>query len=269
MSFFESEFVAEMIQTHFGQLKKLEDEEIKNLQATYKRIRQDLRDRLEVVQGDTFTAQQLRIVLVQIETALDAMKSGMLSDMGIQSLRKENAKYRTSAKERDDRLSALEEMQAKRDKALKAALGMEDEDDDVPVEQRLEAATQVQNQLAFQNEVLQLALENGITGDQNEYFQFLVSKAVSELGDDGEFTDEDLAEIVAKVKGVSGSAGSGSTSVGTSGEGQTPPPASSGSDTITAEDFAKMSFSEKGQLFGKNEALYKKLNAEATAKNLI
>jgi hypothetical protein len=82
MSFFESEFVAEMIQTHFGQLKKLEDEEIKNLQATYKRIRQDLRDRLEVVQGDTFTAQQLRIVLVQIETALDAMKSGMLSDMG-------------------------------------------------------------------------------------------------------------------------------------------------------------------------------------------
>jgi hypothetical protein len=187
----------------------------------------------------------------------------------IQSLRKENAKYRNTAKERDDRLSALEEMQAKRDKALKAALGMEDEDDDVPVEQRLEAATQVQNQLAFQNEVLQLALENGITGDQNEYFQFLVSKAVSELDDDGEFTDEDLAEIVAKVKGVSGSAGSGSTSVGTSGEGQTPPPASSGSDTITAEDFAKMSFSEKGQLFGKNEALYKKLNAEATAKNLI
>ncbi len=188
----------------------------------------------------------------------------------IQSLRKENAKYRTSAKERDDRLTSLEEMQSKRDKALKAALGIEDEDD-TPIEDKFEAAQMESANLQFKNEVLSLAIENGIGGDQAEYFEFLIGKAVSELDEDGEITEEDIDSIVARVKGASGNAnaGNGSTSINKGADGKQDPNPSAGSESIGVEDFANMSFSKKGELFGKNPDLYKKLNAEAVAKGLL
>lgn len=190
----------------------------------------------------------------------------------ISSLRKENAKYRTSAKETADRLKALEEQAAQRDKALKAALGIE-EDDEIPVEKRLEASQHQSASLEFQNGVLRMALENGITGDGVEYMQFLIEKEMGNLGDDEELSDEALDNIITKAKSMGGGAAPNKTSVnknGSGGDGQGgDPPPSNGGDTLSAEDFANMSFTQKGQLFGKNPDLYKKLNAEATQKGLL
>lgn len=188
----------------------------------------------------------------------------------IQGLRKENAKYRTSAKDTADDVATLKADNAKRDKMMKAALGIEDEDE-TTIEQKLEASQSDTATLQFKNEVLTLAVENGIGGDQAEYFEFLLGKAVNSLDEGDEITDEDIASIVEKVKGASGSANAGNTSTSVKGDtgGKQDPNPSVGGDNIGVQDFADMSFTDKGKLFGKNPDLYKKLNAEAVAKGLI
>lgn len=82
MGFFDNEDVIDLTQTHIKKIGELEEKEAKRLIRRYKEIRQDLRDRLDTVPGDTFTAQQLRGVLIQVEAAIDSMQKGLVDDIG-------------------------------------------------------------------------------------------------------------------------------------------------------------------------------------------
>lgn len=66
---------------HAEEVFNLEQREAKRLIARYRDVRRELRDRLDTIPGDRFTAQQLRGVLVQIEGAIlrmnEVLKSGM------------------------------------------------------------------------------------------------------------------------------------------------------------------------------------------------
>lgn len=81
MGFFDNPDMSEIAQSHLNQIVKLEETEAKALIQRYREIRQELRDRLDSVPGDTFTAQQLRGVLIQVESAIEAMQRGLLDGM--------------------------------------------------------------------------------------------------------------------------------------------------------------------------------------------
>lgn len=183
----------------------------------------------------------------------------------IAKLRKENGKHRTAAKELKSKLSASEEQK----KAILKAAGIEVEDSD-PAEVLKTAQAESQT-LSFRNAILESAIQHGIPGDSVDYYSFLVTESVNRLEDGDELTDEQLAEIVQKVKRVGG-AGKANTSVnggkgGKDGSGNPPPPGTK--KEVTIAKFVKMSISEKSALYTENRELYESLVAEAKSKNIL
>lgn len=85
MPFHEDDRVQKLVQNHIDQISSLEEDKVKLLQKRYKAIRQDLRDRLDVIGSGTFTAQRLRSILLQVETALEAMRKGLQDEMSAAS----------------------------------------------------------------------------------------------------------------------------------------------------------------------------------------
>ena len=81
MDFLQSTSVEELSQNHIEQLLKLEDQEALRVLKSYKQVRQDLRDRLQTTGEGTFTAQQMRGALFQIDQALTAMANKLRDDM--------------------------------------------------------------------------------------------------------------------------------------------------------------------------------------------
>lgn len=86
MSFFTEVDSLGLVENHIEQLQKLEEAHADQLLKIYRRVRFDLRDRLDVISGDTFTAQQLRATLVQVEAAILAMNKGLLEGIEAASL---------------------------------------------------------------------------------------------------------------------------------------------------------------------------------------
>lgn len=69
---------------HIKRLMKLEQDEADKIIEVYRRVRNELRQKLAYWQAegpDRFTAQRLRGVLLQIETALAKLETGLLSPM--------------------------------------------------------------------------------------------------------------------------------------------------------------------------------------------
>lgn len=64
----------------------LEETQAGKLLKRYSAIRGELRDRLDRLKGDTFSAQQMRGTLVQIEAAIAAMNTALQEDMGEQGM---------------------------------------------------------------------------------------------------------------------------------------------------------------------------------------
>lgn len=101
--FFQQIDVDGLAQSHAEKVVKLEERQAKQLLGRYKEIRQELRDRLERIPGDTFSAQQMRGVLVQIEAAIQAMTESLklnmseegrqLSELAIEDLTDEINRY--------------------------------------------------------------------------------------------------------------------------------------------------------------------------------
>lgn len=81
MSFFEDDSVAKLLDRNAKQLESLEESESERILRRYKEIRRALRDRLDTLRGDTFTAQQLRGVLVQVESAILEMSRSLKLEM--------------------------------------------------------------------------------------------------------------------------------------------------------------------------------------------
>lgn len=176
----------------------------------------------------------------------------------IEKLRRESAKHRTKG-------NNLEKDFGKLKQVVKELLG---EDDDEVTPEKLEGLKGQVNGLSFQNAALQAAIEHGVGKDQIEYFEFLLGKRAAELGDGEELSQEDIADIAKKANGASGG-GSGSGKFQTSvGEGRRTPDPGKKSD-ITLDQFARMTVTEKSDLYVKNRALYDQLLKEAKEKRRL
>lgn len=173
----------------------------------------------------------------------------------IESLRKENAKYRTKSKELETQYTSINERFSKMEKGLKGLFG-EGEEDNVPPEQKLEAMQAQNETLVLNNALTEAALEYGVGKQDYPYFKFLVQEKLQSLEEGEELTEEDL-DAIAKQSRRGGAASS------TSVEGGEPPPESTGG--ITLEAFKEMGINERSVLFSKNEALYKQLVSQERA----
>jgi hypothetical protein len=172
----------------------------------------------------------------------------------IESLRKENAKYRTKAKELETQYTGLNERFSKVEKGLKGLFG-ESEEEASPEEQL--SALQAHNEnLVLNSALTEAAMEYGIGKEDFIYFKFLVQERLSALEDGEELTEEDL-DVLAKE------ARRGKAASATSVEGGGPAPEVEGG--ITLAEFQAMGINERSALFGKNEALYKQLIAQERA----
>ncbi len=190
----------------------------------------------------------------------DETKADEKTKAYLAKLRKENAGHRTKAKELASKLTESEE----RKKAMLKAAGIEVETED-PAE-LLEVARAGNEQLAFRSAILESALQNGIGKDDFEFYEFCVAKAVGELQEGDELTDEQMAEIVKRVKTKSAGAAANS-SVGAGGGGNRNPAAND--TTVTLEKFLRMNITEKSALYEKNLDLYKELMAQAKAQRKL
>jgi hypothetical protein len=179
----------------------------------------------------------------------------------IAKLRKEAAGHRTKAKDLKSKLSAEEE----RRKAILKAAGIEDESDD-PVE-KFKAASQQNDTLTFRNAILESAVQNGISGEEVEFFEFLVSKSVSSLEEGDELSDEQMAEIVKKVKGKA--KGAANTTVGKGGKEGSGSPNPDDKGDISLDQFSRMTMMEKSKLYVDNPGLYNTLMKEAKEKKRL
>jgi hypothetical protein len=81
MGFFEEVDASGIVERHIQEVLRLEEKESLVLLKRYREVRQELRDRLDRIQGDTFTAQQLRGVLAQVDGAIIAMNISLVGGM--------------------------------------------------------------------------------------------------------------------------------------------------------------------------------------------
>lgn len=81
MGFFDEVDSSGVVESHIQKVLKLEDGQAKVVLRRYREIRQELRDRLDATRANTFTAQQLRGVLAQVEGAISAMTSNLKGEM--------------------------------------------------------------------------------------------------------------------------------------------------------------------------------------------
>lgn len=81
MNFFDEVDSLGIVESHIQKVLKLEDAESRALLRRYREIRSELRDRLDTLQDGTFSAQQLRGVLVQVDSAIEAMSESLKTGM--------------------------------------------------------------------------------------------------------------------------------------------------------------------------------------------
>lgn len=175
----------------------------------------------------------------------------------ISDLRKENGDHRVKNK-------SLAESHGKLKQALVDAGIIED--DSGTAEEKLAAVTNGLQGATLRNAILENALEYGVGKDAIKYFEFLVQDRLASLEEDGELTENDLAELAQEARGRSGASGSGTTSVGDS-KGTKPNP--QGSGEVTLDQFTAMNITDRTLLFKKNPDVYNRLFAEAKSKKLL
>lgn len=101
--FFQDTTVTEVIQSNINRVDKLEEQQQKRLLRVFRNVRTELQDRLLTIPEGTFTEQQVRVTLVQIQAAIEAIKqdlktgmvdaSGILAERGIKDLATEIQKF--------------------------------------------------------------------------------------------------------------------------------------------------------------------------------
>jgi hypothetical protein len=178
----------------------------------------------------------------------------------IKKLRDENASHRTKGKDLASKLKEANE----RTKAILKAAGIEDESE--KPEEKLKTLTAQSETLALRNAVLESAVQHGISGEDVEFFEFLITKALSQLEEGEELSDEILTKIVTQVK-KQGGKGASSSVGGKGGSGGQPPPGDSGK--ISLDDFCRMGMMAKTELYNKDPKLYQALMDEAKAKRKL
>lgn len=166
----------------------------------------------------------------------------------IKSLREENAKHRTKNKE-------LGEGQSKLKKALVEAGIIED--DDIEPEEKIKGLSAEVHGAKMRNALLEAAMEHDVPKTQLKYFQFLITERLETLEEDGELSQDDIAEIAAEVKktGMGGSGTKGAKSSAGTGSA----PQAGGDGRLTQEQFDSMGILEKSELYVKQPEVYQQL----------
>lgn len=80
-SFLESSNVQDVAESHVERVVGLEKDEAEKILKVYKKVRSDLRDRLDLIPGGTFTAQKMQSTLVQVELAIQAIQNKLKQEM--------------------------------------------------------------------------------------------------------------------------------------------------------------------------------------------
>lgn len=169
----------------------------------------------------------------------------------IKKLRKEAADRRTKAKEAETKFNALN---AKLEK-LSKLFGDEDE---VDPETKLKTLQEEKEALEIEASIAHLSRVYQVPVEQDDYFRFLLSQRLGALKEGEELGEDELMEVIEKVKAV---AAPGKPSGGTGLGGQKPQPGAG--EAVTVDQFKKMSTLEKSALYQKNPALYDKLRQES------
>ena len=81
MLFFKDATVIELIQRNIEKVSSLEEQQQRKLIKTFRKVRQELSDRLLTIPEGTFTEQQLNVTLVQITAAIEAIKRNLKGDL--------------------------------------------------------------------------------------------------------------------------------------------------------------------------------------------
>ena len=81
MSFFTDPLVEDVIQRNIEKVSGLEESQQRKLLRAFRGIRQELTDRLLIVPEGTFTEQQLNVTLVQVQSAIEAIKRELKGTM--------------------------------------------------------------------------------------------------------------------------------------------------------------------------------------------
>lgn len=222
-------------------------------------------DALTVELAKTPDDADLKSKVEAAKTALDAAKAAQVdpevatadekTKKYIESLRKENAKYRTDAKDARAKLNSVE-------KAI-GAVG-----DETP-EAKAARVTQENETIAFDNAVLSNAVEHGVSKDSMKYFKYLLAEAAGELKEGEELPEAKIAAIAAEAKAKGVKVAANTTVTSAAGGTATPAPASGSGPALTPEIFAAMGFNEKCKLYESNPTLYESLMKQATAKRLL
>lgn len=80
--FFGSSDVQDMAESHAEKLLSISEREANRIIKVYKRVRADLRDRLDTVQPGTFTSQRMQSTLMQVDAGLRALQRDVSEEMG-------------------------------------------------------------------------------------------------------------------------------------------------------------------------------------------
>ena len=82
MGFFDDTIVQDVIRRNIEQVSNLEESQQRKLLRAFRRIRQKLQDRLFAISTErTFTEQQLNVTLVQVQSAIEAIKRELKGEM--------------------------------------------------------------------------------------------------------------------------------------------------------------------------------------------
>lgn len=193
----------------------------------------------------------------------DESKADEKTKKYLAKLRKENAGHRTKAKDLASKVKAVED----RNKAILKAAGIEVEEE--KPEEKVKVLSEEKLNLAFRNAILESAVQHGISGEGLDYYEFLISKATSELEEGDELDDEALKAIVLKVKKQGKGPANSTVTGGQDGKGGGSAPAPGGSGQMTLEKFCSLSIAEKSILFQKNPDEYANFMSQARAKKKL
>ena len=80
-AFLEDPLVEEVVNTTIERVDKLSEQQQKKLLKTFRKVRQELLDRLLTVPEGTFTEQQLNVTLVQVQAAIETIKRDLKDEM--------------------------------------------------------------------------------------------------------------------------------------------------------------------------------------------
>lgn len=103
VDFFSDPTVEDLVQGNIERVESLEEKQQKKLLKVFRNVRQKLQDRLLTIPEGTFSEHQLNITLIQVTTAIEAIKAKLkgemidsadvLSKRGIEDLAKEITKF--------------------------------------------------------------------------------------------------------------------------------------------------------------------------------